>query len=71
MKPDYKSNLTAKEVVISSCVSKQNCYWELAISSDFPSTREASAQECVYRCMPEFWLRKVFPKTLFVNTDFQ
>lgn len=41
------------------------------IGAAFPSTREASAQECVYRCMPEFWLRKVFPKTLFVNTDFQ
>ena len=33
-------------------------------------TREVSAQECVYRCMPELWLRKILPKTLFVSTDF-
>ena len=36
----------------------------------FLSTKEVSSQECVYRCMPELWLRKVFPKTVFVNTDF-
>ena len=35
----------------------------------FLSTREVSSQECVYRCMPELWLRKIFPKTVFVNTD--
>ena len=34
------------------------------IGAAFLSTREVSAQECVYRCMPELWLRKVFPKTL-------
>ena len=34
------------------------------------STREVSAQECVYRCMPELWLRKIFPKTVFVSTGF-
>ena len=35
----------------------------------FLSTREVSSQECVYRCMPELWLRKIFPKTIFVNMD--
>ena len=40
------------------------------IGAAFLSTREVSAQECVYRCMPELWLRKIFPKTVFVNTDF-
>lgn len=34
----------------------------------FLSTREVSSQEFVYRCMPELWLRKIFPSTLFVNT---
>ena len=29
-----------------------------------------SAQECVYRCLPELWLRKIFPKTVFISTDF-
>lgn len=40
------------------------------IGAAFLSTREVSAQECVYRCMPELWLRNIFPKTLFVNTEF-
>ena len=31
--------------------------------------REVSSQESVYRCMPELWLRKIFPKTVFVSTD--
>ena len=40
------------------------------IGAAFLSTREVSAQECVYRCMPELWLRKIFPKTVFISTDF-
>ena len=39
------------------------------IGAAFLSTREVSAQESVYRCMPELWLRKIFPKTIFVSTD--
>ena len=34
----------------------------------FLCTREVSSLECVYRCMPELWLRKVYPKTVFVRT---
>ena len=40
------------------------------IGAAFLSTCEVSAQECVYRCMPELWLRKIFPKTVFISTDF-
>ena len=32
------------------------------------SSREVSSQECVYRCLPELWLRKTFPGTLYINT---
>lgn len=39
------------------------------IGAAFLSTREVSSQECVYRFMPELWLRKVFPKTVFVSTQ--
>lgn len=39
------------------------------IGAAFLSTREVSSQECVYRCMPELWLRKVFAKTVFLSTD--
>ena len=34
----------------------------------FLSTREVYKN--VYRCMSELWLRKLFPKTLFIDTDF-
>ena len=40
------------------------------IGAAFLSTHEVSAQECVYRCMLELWLRKIFSKTFFVSTDF-
>ena len=39
------------------------------IGAAFLSKREVSSQECVYRCMPELWLRKIFPRTVFVSTD--
>lgn len=39
------------------------------IGAAFLSTREVSSQEAAYRCMPELWLRKIFPGTVFVNTD--
>ena len=38
------------------------------VGTAFLSCREVSAQECVYRCMPELWLRKTFPCIVFVNT---
>ena len=40
------------------------------IGAAFLSTREVSSQECVYRSMPELWLRKISPATIFVSTDF-
>ena len=39
------------------------------IGAAFLSTREVTSQECAYKCMPELWLRKIFPKTVFVSTD--
>ena len=40
------------------------------IGAAFLSAREVSSQECVYRVMPKLWLRKVFPKSIFVSTEF-
>ena len=39
------------------------------IGGAFLSTREVSSKECVYRCLPELWLRKTFPGTIFINTS--
>ena len=38
------------------------------VGAAFLSCREVSAQESVYSCMPELWLRKTFPGVVFVNT---
>ena len=39
------------------------------VGAAFLSTREVSAQDCVYRCMPELWSRKIFPKTIYISTE--
>ena len=39
------------------------------VGTAFLSCREVSAQECVYGCMPDLWLRKTFPCIVFVNTS--
>ena len=39
------------------------------IGASFLSTQEVCSQECVYRWMPELWLRKIFPGIVFVSTD--
>ena len=54
----------AKEVKASKLTIRESLR---KIKAAFLSTREVSAQECVYRCMPELWLKKVFPKTVFVT----
>ena len=35
----------------------------------FSQVVKLSSQKRVYRCMPELWLRKIFPATVFVSTD--
>ena len=38
------------------------------IRAAFLSSREVSSQECVYWCLPELWLRRTFPGTVFIST---
>ena len=69
----YKTDCS--QAITNAAKEARNCNLNIQdrlkkIGAAFLSTREVSAQECVYRCMPELWLRKVFPKSLFVNTDF-
>ena len=40
------------------------------IGTVFLSGSEAGSQEGVYKCMPELCLKKVFPRTVCVFTDF-
>ena len=40
-----------------------------AIARAYATKRECSVQEAVYLVMPETWLRKTFPKVLFLNSN--
>ena len=39
------------------------------IGAAFLSSREFSSQEYVYRCLPELWLSKTFPASVFLDTN--
>ena len=39
------------------------------IAIAFLSFRQCSAQEAVYKLLPELWLRKIFPAVSFANTN--
>ena len=38
------------------------------VGAAFINSKEVSSQGCVYRCLPELWLRKMFPGTIIINT---
>ena len=40
-----------------------------AIARAYATKKECSVQEAVYLVMPELWLRKTFPKVLFLNSN--
>ncbi len=70
-----KDETECSQAIINAAKEAKQCNLSIRdglkkIGAAFLSTREVSAQECVYRCTPELWLRKIFPKTIFVSTDF-
>ena len=40
-----------------------------AIARAYATKRECSVQEAVYLVIPELWLRKIFPKVIFLNSN--
>ena len=50
--------------------NKSNYYDQMKlIGRAYPSKRQCSVQDAVYRIMQELWLSKVFPLVLFANTN--
>ena len=41
------------------------------IGAAFLLSSEVSSQECVYRCMPELWLRKIFQQQCLLVQIYQ
>ena len=59
--------LKATKEVVHQNLSTRNALRK--IGATFLSSREVSAQECVFRCLPELCVRKTFPGVIFINTD--
>ena len=56
----------AKDVFNSGVSDYENMK---AIAKTYTTKRECSVQEAVYLIMPELWLRKTFPKVMFLNSN--
>ena len=51
-----------KQALTESIEKRQNNFDQMqAIAHAYASNQECSVQEAVYHCLPELWLRKVFP----------
>lgn len=40
-----------------------------AVAHVYASNQEYSLQEAAYHCLPELWLRKVFPGVIYANIN--
>ena len=62
---------TMKQVLTESIEKRQNNFDQMrAIAHAYASNRECSVQEAVHHCLPELWLRKVFPRVIYAKTNF-
>ena len=58
------------QVVREAFISGKSDFAKMkAIAKAYASKRECSVQEAVYSLMPELWLRKVFPRVIFLNSN--
>ena len=39
------------------------------LASSYSSSRQVSLQEAIYSSLPELWVRKYFPRAVFINTS--
>ena len=59
-----------KHALRESIEEKQGNYEQMcAVAHAYASNRECSLQEAVYHCLPELWLRKIFPSVIYANTN--
>ena len=59
-----------KQALTESIEKRQNNFDQMrAIALAYASNRECSVQEAVYHCLPELWLRNVFPRVIYANNN--
>ena len=69
-KSEKSCSYAMKQTLNISIEIKENNYEQMkATAQAYASNRECSAQEAVYHCLPELWLRKVFPGVILANTN--
>ena len=63
--------LEAMKQVAKEALNVNKSHYEKmkAIARTYAVKRKCSVQEAVYLVMPELWLRKIFPKVIFLNSN--
>ena len=66
---DAKSE-AMKQAAEEALVSSKSDYAKMkAIAKAYTTKRECSVQKAVYLVMPELWLRRIFLRVLFLNSN--
>ena len=69
-KDENEKSEAMKEAVKDAINGKKSDFERIkAIARVHTTKREGSVQEAVYLVMPVLWLRKTFPKVLFLNSN--
>ena len=69
-KAEDKTSETMKQAA-KEALSASKTEFEImkAIAKAYSTKRECSVQEAVYHILPELWLREIFPKVIFFNSN--
>ena len=69
-KSEDESSEAMKQAAKEARESNKTTYEQMKfIARAYITKRECSVQEAVYHVMPELWLRKSYPRVIFVNTN--
>ena len=59
-----------KHALKISIGNKENSYEQIkVVAQAYASNWECSVHEADYLCLPELWLRRVFPRVIYANTN--
>ena len=68
-KSEESCSYVIKQPLKISIENEENYEQMNAIAQTYAFNQECSVQEAVYHCLPELWLRRVFPGVIYANTN--
>ena len=69
-KAEDETSEAAKQAAKEALSGNKSHYEKMkAIARAYATKRECSVQEALHLVMPELWLRKIFPKLVFLNRN--